>query len=130
MRADVNRAAVGENALTFFALHPEFADTPQNGVAINRTLKAMFGDDVPTIEQFETAYQVACANNLLKLNQAEIAKQAKAALKQRATAERSRIVNLPQEQLETLSLEEIRHLDALERQRELQAAGERGGNGF
>ena len=39
----------------------------------------------------------------------------------------NRIVNLSPEQLESLSLEEIRRLDAEERQREMQRRGEEGG---
>jgi hypothetical protein len=119
-----------DHALTFIALHPEWIDSEENGKALTCTAVAMFGQGVWSVQQYEAAYRVACANNLLVLNQAEIAKQKKAALKQRAAAERSRIINLPEEQLENLSLEDFRRLDAEERQRQMQAAGERGGNGF
>ena len=129
-RSDANLIAINENADIFLAKHPEFVDNKVNGEAINRTLKAMFGDVVHTTEQFEAAYNVARANNILQLDQAELAKQAKAATQQRAKAERKRIVNLTEEELENMPLEEIRRLDVIERQRQLQTEGERGGLGL
>jgi len=129
-RADANLTTIHENADIFLANHPEFKDTEANGKAINRTLKAMFGDVVHTTEQFEAAYEVARANNLVELDKDEIAKQAKAATQQRAKSERSRIVYRTEAELETLPLEEIRRLDAIERQRQTQEAGERGGLGL
>ncbi len=129
-RADANITTINENANTFVADHPEFKDTEANGKAMNRTLKAMFGDVMHTPEQFESAYKVARANNLLELDGAEITKQAKAANQQRVNTERSRIVYRTEAELESMSLDEIRRLDAAERQRQMQQAGERGGNGF
>lgn len=129
-RADVNLTTIHENADTFIANHPEFKDTEANGKVINRTLKAMFGDVVHTSEQFEAAYEVARANNLVELDAAQIAKQKAAATQQRAKAERGRIANLTEEELETMPLEEIRRLDTIERQRQMQREGERGGLGL
>ena len=43
-RSDEKFAVINENADIFIANHPEFLDTKANGEAINRTLKAMFGD--------------------------------------------------------------------------------------
>ncbi len=81
-------------------------------------------------EQFESAYNVARANNLLELDKAEIVKQQQADSNRRSKAERARIVNLSEEELETMPLEEIRRLDAIEYQKQMQQAGERGGLGL
>lgn len=129
-RSDVNLAALRENSEVFIANNPIYLDTPENGAALNRCLKALFGDCVHTTAQFQKAFEVCCANNNLQLNQAEIEKQQKAAAKQRTQAERSRIVNLTEEELEALPLEEIRRRAIVEHQRQMQEAGERGGNGF
>jgi hypothetical protein len=127
-RTDVERADIHATAKTFIGLHPEWIDSHDNSMILNRTLRAMYGNDVvPTIEQFEAAYKVAGANNNLELNQVEIAKQQKAALKQLAAKERSRIVYRTEQELESLSLEQIRHLDSEERQRQMQRLGEEGG---
>src|SRR5258708_2727244 len=67
-RADANLTAINENADTFIANHPDFLDTASNGKAMNRTLKAMFGDVLHTPEQCESAYNVAPANNRMKLD--------------------------------------------------------------
>jgi len=61
------------------------------GKQFNKTLDAMFGANrTYTIEQFERAYQVCCANNSLELDRAEIAKQEQAAAKERAKAARAK----------------------------------------
>jgi hypothetical protein len=128
-RADAKLAANAENANLFLSMHPEFVDSEANGAALNSTLKAMFGDVEHTTEQFERAFEVARANNILELDAAEIAKQTRAATQQRAKTERSRIVYRSEDELETMPLEEIRRLDAIERQKQLQESGERGGSG-
>jgi hypothetical protein len=129
-RADANVNDQRENADTFLALHPEMPDTTANAQALNRTLEALYGKRVYSVVEFEKGYEVARANNLLHLDKNELAKQAKAATQQRAKVERSRIVYRTEEELETMPIEEIRRLDAIERQKQMQEAGERGGNGF
>jgi len=130
-RADENIATKKQNADLFADLHPEYLDTRQNGQAFSRTLKAMYGDVAYSVEQFENAYEVCNANGLLQLDQKVMAGQeaeAKAAArKQYADAERSRIVNRTEAELESMSLEEIRRLDAQERLHQMQGRGEEGG---
>ena len=129
-RADANVTEQRANADAFVALHPEIPDTTANAKVLNSTLEAMYGQRVYTIEEFENAAKVARANGLLQLDQAELAKQRAAANEQRAQAERSRIVYRTEAELENMPLEEIRRLDAIERQKQMQQAGERGGNGW
>ena len=127
-RADANVIEQNANADTFLALHPEIPDTDHNAQVLNSTLEALHGKRVYTIPEFENAARVARANNLLQLDQAELAKQAKAATQQRAKVERARIVYRTEEELEAMPLEEIRRLDTIERQKQMQRVGEEGGS--
>jgi len=120
----------------FVVLHPEFLDHPKNGEQFNKTLNVMFGANrAYTLDQFEQAYQVCVANNSLELDQTEVVKrQQKAADAQRKTLtkqrqERNRLRNLSAEELDALPLEKLREITESELGAEMQAAGERGGNG-
>jgi hypothetical protein len=131
-RADGKRNAINQAADAFLEQHPEIKDTKANGEAFNRTLKALFGEDcVPTIEHFETARRVMLANNTLDIDKkklAEIEAQQKAAAKQQAEAERQASVPPSIDELYSMPLEDLRRLDAVENQRRMQEAGERGGS--
>ncbi len=130
-RNDAKLIALHRNSDTFVTLHKEFLDTKFNGERMNDTLKAMFGDVAYSLEQYEHAYSVLRANNVLEIDQAEVVKQAQAAANQRAKAARAAQKAVPtEEQLYTMDLDELRRLDAVENQQRLQLAGERGGNGF
>ena len=85
--ADETRVTNKRNADEFCALHPEFLDHDKNGAQFNKTLDAMFGANIAyTVDQFERAYQVCCANNSLELDRAEIVKQQQAEANARAKA--------------------------------------------
>jgi len=131
-RGDEKSTAHHQNADAFIALHPEFLDTDRNGQAINRTLQTMYGDIVFTVEHFDAAYRVCCANNLLDLDQAEIVKQQQAAANQRAKAAREQRAAatrvFSEVEKENMSLEELREAENREIRRRMQEAGERGGN--
>lgn len=124
------------NADAFIAGHPELKDSIANARLLLNQARTMFGENGPiTVEQWETAYQhLREKTDFLAFNADALAKQQKEASRQRyaesRAAEAKRIVNLSQDQLENLSLEDIRRLDTEERQRQMQAAGERGGLGL
>ena len=126
-REDAKRIALDKAATDFVTLHPEYVDNNSNGKKMNDALVARHGNRVFTVEEFEQEYRVLRANNNLTLDQATIVKQQQAAANQRAKAERSRIVYRTEEELETMPLEEIRRLDAVERQKQMQRVGEEGG---
>jgi hypothetical protein len=131
-----DRLETQANADAFIAGHPELKDSLPNARLLLNQARTMFGEDGPiSVDQWEAAYQhLRVKTDFLAFNADALAKQQKEASRQRyadsRAAEANRIVNLSEQQLETMSLEDIRRLDAEERQRELQAAGERGGNGF
>ena len=137
LAADETRINNFQMSDEFVLLHPEFLDHKKNGEIFNATLNVMFGANrAYTIEQFEQVYQVCLANRSLELDQTEIVKQQqraadaqrKALTKKRQERERSR--NLSEVELETISLEELRAITERELGAEMQAAGERGGNGW
>lgn len=135
-RADQTRLDTLEtqaNADAFIIAHPEVKDNIANARLLLNQARTMFGEDGPiTVDQWEAAYQhLRTKTDFLSLDAKELAKQQQAASRQRyadqRASEAARIVNLPQETLESMSLEEIRALDAQERQREMQRMGEAGG---
>jgi hypothetical protein len=134
-RAAQDRLETQKNGDAFIAVHPEFLDTVANAQLLVNQMNSMFGEGLHPIEHFEQAYEyLHTKTNFLKLDKTVLAAQQKQASKQRyadsRAAEANRITNLSEAQLEALSLEEIRTLDALERQKQMQLAGERGGSGF
>jgi hypothetical protein len=101
---------------------------------MNRTLEALYGERVYTVDEFERAYAVCRANNSLQLDQSAIVKQQQAAANARAKAAREQRAAETrvhtEDELNSMSLEDLREVANQGFQRELQAAGERGGNGW
>lgn len=130
--ADETRTIKGQSADEFVSLHSEFLDTAKNGQLMNETLRTMFGDCAYTTEHFESAYNVLRVSNSLDIDQAEVVKQQqKAADVKRKTLIKGRENAAARAfnsnaSYENVSLEELR----ARANEELQAAGERGGDGF
>jgi hypothetical protein len=130
--ADETRSINIQNSRKFVSLHREFIDSPKNGDIFNRTLNAIFGANrAYTVDQFERAYQVCCANNLLELDKAEIAKQEQAAAKDFVKATRAERASetrvFSEAELEAMPLEEVRKYEELQIQKRMQQLGEEGG---
>jgi hypothetical protein len=145
-RADQSHQDAAENQKTgdaFVAGHPEYIDTKANAALMQHEMNRMFGPGLHTLEQFETAYESLCASNFLKLNQAEVAKQEKAADKQRYEAERARTeaararrftpaqrgqsVTPEEDAVYAIPLEELRRRDAIENQKRMERIAQEGG---
>ncbi len=133
-RADSTRIEQKANADLFVALHPEFIDVNENGQTMNRTLEALYGDRLYSVAEFEKAYDVCRANNSLTLDKAEIVKQQQAVANQRAKAAREQRAAatrvFSEAEKENMSLQDLRKAETREIQRQMQQAGERGGNGW
>jgi hypothetical protein len=134
-RATQDSAENKKTADGFVACHPEYVDNYANAQLLLNQMNTMFGPGLHTADHHEAAYEYLRNNtDFLKLDKTVVAAQQKQAVKQRyadsRAAEAKRITNLSEAELEALPLEEIRRLDAIERQQQLQLAGERGGNGF
>ena len=134
-QAQKDRLETQANGDAFIAEHPEFVDTVANAQLLVNQMNTMFGEGLHTVDHFEQAYEhLRTKTNFLKLDNAVLAAQQRQAAKQRyaqaRAASAARITNLSEAELENMSLDEIRRLDAIERQRQMQEAGERGGNGF
>jgi len=131
VRADNDKSEQKANADTFLALHKEFLDTNENGQAMNRTLEALYGNKVYTVDEFERAYAVCRANNSLTLDKAEIVKQQQAAANQRAKEAREKRVRetrvFSEDEKETMSLEELREAENREIQQQNRRIAEEGG---
>jgi len=127
VREDVKTASIKAVADEFILLHPEMPDHINNGEAIAKNLRLMFGDVVYSVEMFEAAYDVARANGALELDQAEIVKQQQAEAKTKRKAaqdkrnfEAKRQFN-PAEDYSNLSLDEIRQRADAGTQQELES---------
>jgi len=72
-----------QNAATWVELHPEYIKNPANSALMQHQLKTN-GIDNPTVQDLEVAYGQLKSSNFLKLNQAELARQQKAAAQDRA----------------------------------------------
>jgi hypothetical protein len=131
VQADSKLTARRKGSDAFAATHPEYLDTEANGQAMGRTLNALFGDVAYSEEMFDTAYNVLRANNGLELDQAEIVKQQQAEANQRAKVERAKRAAqarvYTENELESMSLEELRNASNRQLQKEQRVVGERGG---
>jgi len=130
-----DRLETQKNGDAFIAVHPEVMDNTANARLLLNQMNTMFGEGLHTLDHFEQAYEyLRTKTDFLKLDRNVLAAQQRQAANQRyaqaRAAEAARITNLSEAALEALPLEEIRRLDAIERQRQMQEAGERGGNGF
>lgn len=135
-REDVTRTTNIRNADEFVLLHPEFRDTPSNGKLMTTMLNKLFGDGAYTVDQYESAYQALCVTNSLALDAAVVKQQQQAATEaqrraalQKRTDAAARAFD-PNADYDSLSPEEIRKRADEELQREFEAAGARGGNGW
>jgi hypothetical protein len=121
-----------ENGKAFIAGHPEYIPSEANNQLMNHELKSKFGLREYTLAEYDHCYASLRASNFLKLDKTVVAAQQNQAAKQRyadgRAAEAKRLTNLSEAELLDLPLEEIRRLEAIERQKQLQMAGERGGN--
>jgi hypothetical protein len=119
----LDHATSGVNTATFLELHPEYVDCDHNSEEMKRILYERGhwnpeGTKWPTLPQRENAFESLKAVGVLKLNQAGLQRQAKGEAQERARQIRARggvaavAANEPiesEEQLEKMSLEEIRH---------------------
>jgi hypothetical protein len=131
-QADETRATNKRNADDFCDLHPEFLDHKNNCDIFNKTLNAMFGANISyTLDQFERAYAVCCANNSLELDQVAIVKQQQAEANARAKAARAKRAAetrvYTEAEKEEMSLEELRRLEDREIQKRNEKIGQEGG---
>ena len=118
----LDHATSGVNTATFLELHPEYVDCDHNSEEMKRCLYARGhwnpeGTKWPTLPQWESAFESLKAVGVLKLNQAELQRQAKGDAQERARQIQARggvaaaAANMPtesEEELETMPLEEVR----------------------
>lgn len=126
----------GRNGDAFVAAHPEVLDSTKNGELFKHEMNRMFGECLHTVEHYEAAYQSLRASNLVQIDKAKDESRRRAADKQRYDAQKEpSIAQIPfdkmtptqLQQLETMPLEELRRLGAVEAQRQMQLRGEEGG---
>lgn len=130
-KAAQDRLETQKNGDAFVAGHPEFIDNTANAHLLLNQVNTMFGEGLHTVDHFEQAYEyLRTKTNFLKLDKTVIAAQEKQAAKQRYEQERARSVTPTEQDLYNLPLEDLKRLDAVDNQRRMQLAGERGGNGF
>jgi len=131
--ADQSAQDIIQNQLdgdAFIAVHPEVKDTVANAKLFVHEMDVRFGKGRHPIEHFEAAYESLRASGFLALDEKEVAKQQKAFAKQHYDVAKALSVTPTEEEMYALPLEELRKLDAQERQKQFQLSGERGGNGF
>jgi hypothetical protein len=118
----LDHATSGVDTATFLELHPEYVDCDHNSEEMKRCLYARGhwnpeGTKWPTLPQWENALESLKAVGVLKLNQAELQRQAKGEAQERARRIQARggvaavVANTPtesEEELYSLPLEEIR----------------------
>ena len=129
-RADQARqdaAAERQTGDTFIAGHPEYVDNEANAKLMQHELFNRFGAGRHSLEQFEQAYEALRASNFLALNKVEVAKQQKAAAKQRYEAERARSGTPSEDELYSMDMDSLRRLDAVENQKRMERIGAEGG---
>jgi hypothetical protein len=121
-QAQLKRSASSIDTATFLELHPEFSDCDSNSEELKRCLFARGhwnpeGTRFPTLYELEDAFKTLSAAGVLKLNQAELNRQAKERAQERARQIQARggvaaiAANTPtegEEELETMPLLEIR----------------------
>jgi len=121
-QAQLERSASSIDTATFLELHPEFADCDANSEELKRCLFARGqwnpeGTRFPTLYELEDAFKTLKAAGVLKLNQAELNRQAKERAQERARQIRARggvaavAANMPTEsenELYEMPLDELR----------------------
>ena len=129
-REDQAARAQSENAINadvFLKTHPWVKDSKANAQLFKHELRVRFGNGPYTIDRYEEAYQSLLESSFLALDEKKFeAHQQEIA--QRHEAEKAALPS--EEDLYTMPLEDLRRLDAIESQKRMQQAGERGGNGF
>jgi hypothetical protein len=125
-QAQLDRSASSVDTATFLELHPEFVDCDANSEELKRCLFARGqwnpeGTRFPTLYQIEDAFKTLKAAGVLKLNQAELQRQAKGEAQERARQIRARggvaavAANMPtesEEELYELPMPELRRRSA------------------
>jgi hypothetical protein len=125
-QVQVDRSASSVDTATFLELHPEFVDCDANSEELKRCLYARGqwnpdGTKFPTLYQIEDAFKTLKAAGVLKLNQAELQRQAKGEAQERARQIRARggvaavAANMPtesEEELYELPMPELRRRSA------------------
>ncbi len=133
-QAAKDRIQSGLNADGFVASHPEFLETDANIKLMKHELKRMFGESLLTPENIEASYESLKASGFLELDQKELAKQQKATARQRYKERykeaKIRSVEPTEEEMYSMSLEELRSRADADVQKRFRLAAERGGNDF
>jgi hypothetical protein len=125
-QAQLDRSASSVDTATFLELHPEFVDCDANSEELKRCLFARGqwnpdGTRFPTLYQIEDAFKTLKAAGVLKLNQAELNRQAKEQAQERARQIQARggvaavAANTPpesEEELYELPMPELRRRSA------------------
>jgi len=101
----------------FITVHPEVIDNLANAKLFVHEMDRMFGPGRHPIAHFEAAYESLRASNFLALDQKELAKQQKAASKQRYQTAKVLSAMPSEEELYAMPLEDLKRLDAQERQK-------------
>lgn len=111
--SEQQKAAIAERDVdisVFLELHPEYADCPENGAAMNAVLlgilKARNGHTV-RLEDLESAFDVLKDRGALKLDEKVVRKQQQQGIQQRAEALRQQR-HFDESEAEGLSLDELR----------------------
>ncbi len=122
-------------SLDAFAMgHKELCDTKANGQLLLNQANTMFGEGLHTVAHFEQAYNhLRTKTDFLRIDKTVEAAQKRQAAKQHFEAETARTAQRafnPNEDYSVMSLEEMRQRSDEVLLQEMQAAGERGGNGF
>lgn len=96
------------NANAWLSEHPEFENTTGNVALMNHELIVRFGDVEWTLAHYDQAYASLKSSGFLKLNKAELAKQEQQSAQARAAAERVRAAMPSEDEMEKMSLTELR----------------------
>ncbi len=115
------------DATVWLSLHPEYINNDYN----KKLMEHEMGVINPTIQDLENAYQALRASDLLQLDQAEIVKQEQQAANQRAKGIKKAGGPLApmhtEDEMYSMSLEDLRKYDQIENQNRMQRQGEEGG---
>jgi len=113
-----------QDEATFRAMYPAYKDSPRNAQMLKTYWEDVFGVSIPTLAQLEEAYITLRQRNVLDLNQAAVAAENAAALKERVEAIRAERTKLEFNEADAYSmpLEELR---AREAQLHARARGEK-----
>lgn len=133
-QAHIDRQETIKSADAFTEGHPEFVDCTANCKLLFNQVQTMFGKGLHSVAHFEAAYQyLRTETNFLKIDKTVEAAQQRQAAKQHFEAEKARTAQRafnPNVDYDSMPLDEMRRRSDEVLLQEMQAAGERGGNGF